>query len=503
MKFSNSLTSSIILYLGLVNPLKRAKASSSTEDLHSSDISLVEFQGLLYTEINNEIEVVQQAEEADDFRLRGRFLQEEDVPPKAQVTWNKVVEHGWQMSRSFQNNYYNGQTRNLSLGESSDRLMAAVSPFLVCSHSSNDKSAFQRLKSMLKCTGALSEDATVVRNDPKKTCYHVSLEHEEAQKLRESTLPDGDNDYYSIVPLTDLMKIQVDTMSEISDDVWTVPTKHSSDDWERLIRVGLSAGHRMHLDKEKVESIADHMIKDIRSLGQAGAQNRHRRLQEGNTSKQSHSLSDMFSQTAYKNKKESHNLRRVRQVEQNLGRLSDWTRALEAGLEADHSCKTMFNRLDINAHYDNKGFDIVLNPSSDSKDNHHNDDIEYIYDNKKDENIKNGKDSSNDGIERKTVNQADSSASNTHCVASFIMALSTHPLVLSVETEGPIITSDYESQWITQSKTTGKRPLRDLGINGTNQIISIIDSGLDINHHYFGPTDSKVFDVRDNIQISY
>ena len=174
MKFSNSLTSSIILYLGLVGPLRRAKASSSAEDLHSSDISSVDFQSLLYTEINNEIEVVvQQVEEADDFRLRGRFLREEDIPLKAQGTWSKVVEHGWQMSHSFQNNYYNGQTRIRFLEESSGGLMAAASPFLVCSHSSRDKSAFQRLESMLRRTSALSEDATVVRNDPKKTCYHV------------------------------------------------------------------------------------------------------------------------------------------------------------------------------------------------------------------------------------------------------------------------------------------------------------------------------------------
>ena len=163
----------------------------------------------------------------------------------------------------------------------------------------------------------------------------------------------------------------------------------------------------------------------------------------------------------------------------------------------------MFNRLDVNVHYDNKGFDIVLNPSTGTKNNHHNDGIEYKHDNDRDEEIKNGVESSNDGIEKQSVNRIDSSASNTHCVVSFIMALSTHPLVLSVEIEGPIITSDYESQWITQSKTTGKRPLRDLGIDGANQIISIIDSGLDINHHYFGPTDSKVFDVRNNKQIEY
>ena len=487
------LRSSLTLYLGLIGPLKRAIASPIQGPADSSDISLVEFQTLLYSEINNEIHVVQQAEEPHDFRLRGRFLREEDVPPSAQSTWDAVVEHGWQMSHSFQNNQFNGRTRNRQLEESSsdDGLTITASPFLVCSHSSHDKSAFQRLESMLRRTGAHSEDATVVRNDPKKTCYHVSLEHEAAQTLKDSTaVPDDDeSEYYTIVPLTDLMKIQVDTINEISEDAWTVPTKHSAGDWERLIRVGLSASHRMHLDEDKVRSIASGMIEDIRSLGQAGAQHRRRRLQEGAASRQSLSLSDMFSQTASKNNEESRHLRRSKQVQRHLGRAEDWNRALEVGLEADHSCQTMFDRLDVNVHYDNKGFDIVLNPTT--KENPKNDRIES-----KDEEISNDRiESHNHSIEKEAGSEMDCSASNKHCVASLIMALSTHPLVLSVETEGPIITSDYESQWITQSKTSGRRPLRDLGIDGSDQIISIIDSGLDINHHYFGPTDSKVFDV--------
>ena len=143
----------------------------------------------------------------------------------------------------------------------------------------------------------------------------------------------------------------------------------------------------------------------------------------------------------------------------------------------------MFKRLDVTVHFDNEGFDIVLNPSPSSL---NNDRIEKFR------NYHNGN-SNNDEIEIQL--DSSSSASNNNCVASLIMGLSTHPLVLSVESEGPILTNDFEAQWITQSGTEGKRPLRDIGIDGTNQVISIIDSGLDINHKYFGPTDEKVFDV--------
>ena len=147
-----------------------------------------------------------------------------------------------------------------------------------------------------------------------------------------------------------------------------------------------------------------------------------------------------------------------------------WSRALELGLEADHSCQAMFQMLHVDVHYDNEGFDIIFN---------RNDGIE-------EEDINNNEEH-NDDIEFELDVQCEndvncSSASNKHCVASLVMALSTHPLVLSVESEGPIVADDYEAQWITQSKVEGKRPLRDIGINGTNQIISIIDSGLDIHH---------------------
>ena len=43
--------------------------------------------------------------------------------------------------------------------------------------------------------------------------------------------------------------------------------------------------------------------------------------------------------------------------------------------------------------------------------------------------------------------------------------------------------------------TERKRPLRGSGITGANQIITIIDSGLDINNKYFGPTSNSVYNV--------
>jgi hypothetical protein len=497
MKFSISVRTSIILFFGLASSLNKVQASLTQASDATSDISLVEFQGLLYSEVNGEIKAVQeQVDEtvahSHDRRLHGRFLREEDVSPTAQELWNKVIQHGWDMSQTSSNNYYNGQQtpKKRNLGEIDG---VKTFPFLVCSHSSVYKSGFQRMEPMLERTGAHSGDASVVFNDPKKTCFHVSLTHEAALELRDDSTA-GEDTYYTIAPMTDLMKIQVETMKEITNGSWTVPKTQSPEDWERLIRVGLSNGHRMSLSEDDVKAMANDILEDIQLLGQAGAVRRRRRLQEGVDSDDSMSLSNMFSVTSSRNDAGTRQLRRNKKAAQTPGRLHNWNRALELGLEADHSCRGMFDTLTVNVHHRNDGFDIVLNPRI--RAHNHNDAIEEAKQkNGKTDEI-NDHSSHDDGIEKKTDEKGiEHSASNHNCVASLIMALSTHPSVKSIETDGHIMTSDFEAQWITQSRSEGKLPLRDLGIDGTNQIISIIDSGLDINHSYFGPTDAGVFDV--------
>ena len=482
----------------------QSEAQKGTNGL-SPHMSLVEFQSMLYSEINSEIEILQQEQDPphnstphhQGDRLRGRYLREEDVIAKAQEVWDEIVQHGWDMSQVSHKSYQKRDGRNLK-EETDDSSYPMISPFLVCSHTSQEKSGYQRLQPMLEFTGAHLRDYIVVRNDPDKTCYHISLEYETAQKIVESiesstdSLVDG-SDRYTLVPLTDLMKIQLDTMDMISEDSWTVPAKSSPDDWERMVRVGLSTGHRVNLDEKSILDTANGIIDDIQSLGKAGTQNRRRLLllQDDKEHKEEESppppvtsLSDLFSLTA------SNHKNTINQGNQNLRKLSSsphWSRSLELGLEADHSCQVMFKMLHVNVHYDNEGFDIIFNHNGGIEDgmNNINDDI-------------------NDGIEQfeldlQCENEAKcSSASNKHCITSLVMALSTHPLVLSVESEGPILADDYEAQWITQSRVEGKRPLRDIGINGTNQIISIIDSGLDIHHKYFGPSDEKIYKVSSN-----
>lgn len=509
MKCYNLLSSSLALY-----------ALSCAVSLNCSiayDTSLADFQGMLFSEINSEIEqaaiVLQEessrsAPQLQSGKHQGRFLQEQDVLPSAQDLWNKVIQHGWDLSLA---NSKSIQKRILKEAQGDIRPKGFF-PYIVCSHSSRTKSAFQRLKPMLEYTEAYLDDAIVVLNESKKTCYHVSLKYDRARRIKESQqqpTSKSDGDHYSIMPMTDLMKIQFDTMKLIHKDSWAVPSgAPNSNDWERIIRIGLTSGHRIVNtdDKNEVYFIAKRVLNDIRLLGESGHKNRQRRkLQKETLSELSEmSLASMFSITAAASKpnKEVEELRYLRQGSyaylEKPEEKNRWIRSLELGLEADHTCNDMFDSLNVKVHNDNQGFDIVLNPRiRQSKNHNHGVEIEDRNTSSK-EAVKDSKDRFEGETNEKSKGSQkrhESSASNMHCVVSLIIALSTHPLVLSVESEGPVESSDYESQWITESKSQINRPLRDLGINGKGQVISIIDSGLDINHEYFGPTNAKVFRV--------
>lgn len=471
----NGFITSILLILFFVLSLFDEVAS-----LDHGDIALTSFQEMLYSEINDEIERfigtsspnIRKRSTADSSDLLSdprtdarRSLHVDNLNKAENMMWDAVVEHGWFMAESSKKYFYRNsdhpsyQSRNLQLEENVDP--SNFHPFLACIESSSKSSAFQRLEPMLKRSQALFDDVIIVRNDPEKTCCFVSMEYEVARNILKKPSNDDTDELFYLTPMTDVMKIQQGTLANIYTDSWSMQTK------QRVVMVGLSAGHRL-LDKSGVKQIAQDVVADVRSLG-CGTETKSRKLKQESLSNVK-SVSEMFSLTSSIPKGEGRRLRRSSKG------THQWKRALQSGLEASHGCHVMFKNLNINAHPDNRGFEIVLNPSK--KQN-----TQVI--------------SHNDGIENGHIECADEecSALNKHCVASLIMALSTHPLVISVEIDDVVMTNDYESQWITQSKTEGSKPLQKIGVDGSNQIISIIDSGLDINHKFFGPTNPRVFDV--------
>eukprot|EP01083_Nonionella_stella_P007317 21158_1 len=194
-----------------------------------------------------------------------------------------------------------------------------------------------------------------------------------------------------------------------------------------------------------------------------GSVNRRRTLSNATSTTEEHfSLSDAFSLTSSisLNSKNSYRTRSLSL----FSRMDSFARSLELGLEASHSCIHLFDTLLIRPIFEDNGIDVVLNPDMDTS-----------------------------VIHKLLQHGVESSTANPHCVISLMVGLSVHPQVLNVEVDTPVSPLDYQSQWITQSNVQGSRPLFDSGLTGKGQIVSISDSGLDIQHNFFGPTNDDVY----------
>lgn len=424
------------------------------------DITLDEFQGLLFTHVNNEVSEVDD-ETGSINRAAG-----------ADSIWSGLVQHGWDMAASTTSN--DDEIVVDGVGERSSAHTAAAeekqSSFLVCARGGN-MSGYERLQPVLNGFGVDISATMVVSNLPDETCRFVTTAASKAQSLAGKVV---DGLTLAIIPVFDMMKISLGTIDEISSERWAIPPSLSnnnralavlsngtwqnddSNDWDRSIMVGLAPGVGGKSDLE-CETIAGAIIADIKVMAEEGLRRRRRQLQglssatssvnlRGGTKQtpSSHlSVSDAFSATSarFDNPNRRHLLDSTSNV---------WSRAIERGLESHHMCASMFDDIDIRLRHGNKGFEYILNPMN------------------------------------AISTDDESSASNTDCVISFIAALSTHPYVVTVESNGEVTSdSNTNAQWITQTSEEGHTPFFDAGITGEGEIVSVSDSGVDLRSCWF------------------
>ena len=118
-------------------------------------------------------------------------------------------------------------------------------------------------------------------------------------------------------------------------------------------------------------------------------------------------------------------------------------------------CATMFHEIDLRPWFGLGRFDTVLNPDS------------KIY-------------GSKEGL-----TYDEHSFLITNCITFFVVALSTHHRVLTVEANSPVELHNTIAQWITQSGAEEKRPFFDHGVTGAGRVVSVTDTCLDLNNCYF------------------
>ena len=444
-----------------------------------NELTLFEFRDLLFSEVDSEVEAITGNRYSSRRRSESINKQKD-----GQYLWEHVVHHGWVVSEHLSTSCRQ-KSKNLRVnsippsnehsGQTEEHHIDSLSfPFLICSASQNQSGA-QRMNSILSLLHAHEQDAIVVSNSPEKSCYHVSSSIPTAKLIASSRIKE-----YDIIPFTDIMKIGQGTIEHVTHDYWAVPTqdrrlkalKHGDEsfEWERVLHITLAAGKRSFEEEEEVIAKGNEIIFDIKEMAKEGASDR-RRMLKGDSSEEkrnrpNHTLSvtNAFSLTTSM----STGVDWKREDEVAAGRVDLWHRSLRHGIEADHTCDEMFTNLHLKAQYKNKGFDLVLNPKNEAVPK------------------------SSDSIE--SIN--DSSASNPLCVTSLIMALSLHPSVIYIEAALPTTPDDFESHWITQSNGMAKRrPFFDAGLKGNGQVISVADSGLDMNSRFFSPVNQRVFYV--------
>jgi len=432
-------------------------------------ISLAEFQSLLFTHVNNEVSEVD-----DETGSINRAAEADSI-------WSGLVQHGWDMATSTSNNAVEIDRVDEQSSAPTAVAEEKLSSFLVCARG-GDVSGYERLQPVLKGFGVDLSATMVVSNLQDETCRFVTTDASKALSL-EGKVVDGLT--FAIIPAFDMMKISLGTIEEVSSERWAIPPSSSnnnralavlsngtwhgenSNDWERSIMVGLAPGIGSKSDIE-CKTIAGAIIADVKVMAEEGSRRRRRQLQESSStsfnlrggtkqietadigddsdnisSSSTFSITDAFSATSDR----FNNANRRNLIEST----SDvWSRAIDRGLESHHMCSSMFDDIEIRLRHGNKGFEYILNPTNTISGN------------------------------------AESSASNSDCVLSFIAALSTHPHVVAVESNGEVTSdSNTNAQWITQSGVEGHTPFFDAGITGEGEIVSVSDSGLDLRSCWF------------------
>ena len=235
------------------------------------DITLDEFQGLLFTHVNNEVSEVDD-ETGSINRAAG-----------ADSIWSGLVQHGWDMAASTTSN--DDEIVVDGVGERSSAHTAAAeerqSSFLVCVRG-GDMSGYERLRPVLEGFGVDISATMVVSNLPEETCRFVTTATSKAQSLAGKVV---DGLAFAIIPIFDMIKISLGTIDEVSNERWAIPPSLSnnnralavlsngtrqdddSNDWDRSIMVGLAPGVGGKSDLE-CETIAGALIADIKVMAE-------------------------------------------------------------------------------------------------------------------------------------------------------------------------------------------------------------------------------------------
>ncbi|KAL7522115.1 hypothetical protein ACHAWX_006802 [Stephanocyclus meneghinianus] len=88
-------------------------------------------------------------------------------------------------------------------------------------------------------------------------------------------------------------------------------------------------------------------------------------------------------------------------------------------------------------------------------------------------------------------NNTGNSTQDHGCILTLTLAIAAHPNVCSLDLRREVSTQNIIAQWITQSELENERPFFDSGLDGTGQVVSVSDTGIDVNNCYFLDTEQS------------
>lgn len=84
------------------------------------------------------------------------------------------------------------------------------------------------------------------------------------------------------------------------------------------------------------------------------------------------------------------------------------------------------------------------------------------------------------------LNTTGEMANDIGCFLTLSLAIAAHPNVCTLESRDRIRTYNLDAQYLTQSEIKDRRPLFDVGLDGSGQVVALSDSGIDRDNCYFG-----------------
>lgn len=82
-------------------------------------------------------------------------------------------------------------------------------------------------------------------------------------------------------------------------------------------------------------------------------------------------------------------------------------------------------------------------------------------------------------------NNTGNSTQDQGCILTLTLAIAAYPAVCSLDLKREVSVQNTIAQWMTQSELEGKLPFFDSGLDGTGQVVSVSDTGIDLDNCYF------------------